>query len=535
VCVGGVQTCLEDGTFDDVCVGEVVPSAEVCGNGLDDNCDSQVDEECPCNPGDIVSCYNGPAGTAGVGICKSGTQTCDADGTGFGPCTGETLPGVETCDAQGMDEDCDGVANEVCVCTPGSTQSCYTGPQGTEGVGLCAQGTQTCAPDGLSWNACVGDITPSQEVCDGQDNDCDGVADNIPIVALTTIPDAFEPKIAVGSDGTLGFVWVMKTQGQQDKALFGTADGNGNRVIGDTPLPPEVPVANGYTRAPAIVANGMTFAATYTNGSKGHEVRFATIDQNGVIAASLNTVNGGGTGTAETSITTDGTVYFAAWDDVSNSPGAQPTIYQGVWNNAGALVGGSAVTNVVFPTMNAQAMARAGGGFTTCWRQDVNGSTVAYCRDYGTNGVAQGMVYQLALGTIYDLRIGETAAGPTTAWRASNPSAVYFAQFNAAFASPITSLIYSQQGVSVDTMDYAWNGSTHTFAFVTTTGQDHTVSVITRDGNGVLSAAIPLSTWQGSVGDIRVEWDAPHSQFVVVWDADTPTGRKIMRSAVCDV
>jgi hypothetical protein len=247
-------------------------------------------------------------------------------------------------------------------------------------------------------------------------------------------------------------------------------------------------------------------------------------------------VNGGGTATAETNITTDGAAYFAAWDDVQNSPNAQPTIYQGVWNSVGTLVGGGAVTNVVSPTMNAQTMARVGGFFTTCWRQDVNGLPVAFCRDYGTNGVALAMVYQLALGTIYDLRIGQTALGPTTAWRTSPMQAIYFAQFTAAFASPITSLVYTPpQGVLVGALDYAWNGSIHVFAFVTTMGQDHTVSVITRDGNAVLSDPIPLSTWQGSVGDVQVEWDASHSQFVVVWDADTATGRQIMRSAVCDL
>jgi hypothetical protein len=40
-----------------------------------------------------------------VGICKAGTQTCKPDGSGFGECTGEVTPQVETC-ASTADEDC---------------------------------------------------------------------------------------------------------------------------------------------------------------------------------------------------------------------------------------------------------------------------------------------------------------------------------------------------------------------------------------------------------------------------------------------
>lgn len=62
-----------------------------------------------CAPGVTKPCYSGPAGTEGVGVCKAGVQTCDATGSGFGPCVGEVLPGVEDCKTP-ADEDCDGKA-----------------------------------------------------------------------------------------------------------------------------------------------------------------------------------------------------------------------------------------------------------------------------------------------------------------------------------------------------------------------------------------------------------------------------------------
>lgn len=60
-----------------------------------------------CWPGATQSCYGGPPGTAGVGVCKAGTQTCSMDGMGWGPCLGEVLPQPPDC-ASGKDLHCDG-------------------------------------------------------------------------------------------------------------------------------------------------------------------------------------------------------------------------------------------------------------------------------------------------------------------------------------------------------------------------------------------------------------------------------------------
>jgi hypothetical protein len=61
-------------------------------------------------PGDVQDCYTGPAGTADVGICMTGEQTCNDEGTGFGPCMNEVLPQmVDNCSTQ-ADENCDGLA-----------------------------------------------------------------------------------------------------------------------------------------------------------------------------------------------------------------------------------------------------------------------------------------------------------------------------------------------------------------------------------------------------------------------------------------
>lgn len=125
-----------------------------------------------CKPGDMITCYEGAAGTMNVGPCRPGVRTCNEQGTGFGACTGQVVPGAELC-GDVLDNNCNGAINEGC------TGSCTVGVPLTCGVGACLRsvacltGLETCTPG-----------SASTEVCNGVDDNCDGATDNGAICAL---------------------------------------------------------------------------------------------------------------------------------------------------------------------------------------------------------------------------------------------------------------------------------------------------------------------------------------------------------------
>jgi hypothetical protein len=177
VCRSGVRSCTRnpDGSYAmSACVGQVLPSAEVC-NALDDDCDNSTDE------GLVQACYEGPSSSIDPStgqprpVCQAGSQTCNLGS--WGACNGQRLPKPEVCTegaGGAVDEDCNGTIDEGCTCLTGQTRPCYTGPAGTAGVGLCVAGTQSCTAG--TWSACIGEVLPAEESCgNGVDENCDTV------------------------------------------------------------------------------------------------------------------------------------------------------------------------------------------------------------------------------------------------------------------------------------------------------------------------------------------------------------------------
>ncbi|MBP9202443.1 MAG: hypothetical protein KBG28_00575 [Kofleriaceae bacterium] len=179
-----------------------------------------------CEPGVEEPCYTGPSGSAGVGVCRAGTRSCDPSGQ-WRACAGEVVPGPEVC-GNGVDDNCSGAVDED--------------------VDLDGDGFSTCAGDCCDSGSCgtPGLINPGAYDVAGNsvDDDCDGAVDN----TLATCADG------ITSDTTDGLAFARSLE------LCTTAEPDGARwgVISARLLRPsggQVLVAEGHAVRPAFGVN----------------------------------------------------------------------------------------------------------------------------------------------------------------------------------------------------------------------------------------------------------------------------------------
>jgi len=158
----GDFSATRPGDCDDGAPGVHPEAPDARCDGVDDDCDGLTDED-----------YGRPAGrpytpivtTCGVGACAAtGEATC-LGGVELDSC----VPGLPadhdtTCD--GLDDDCNGAIDDGYV------------PQATAcGIGACAATGLTACEAGVVIDSCAPGA-PTDEACNGQDDDCDGAVDD---------------------------------------------------------------------------------------------------------------------------------------------------------------------------------------------------------------------------------------------------------------------------------------------------------------------------------------------------------------------
>ncbi len=157
-------------------------AAEVC-DSLDNNCDDAVDEAGGTawyadsdadgfgNPANATTACTAPAGSV------ADNTDCDDDAANVNP------DATEVCDANGVDEDCNGQANDDDPnATGGGT---YYADTDGDGYGDAGNSTSACTqPNGYVTEPVdcndndVLSYPGGVEICDGNDNDCNGQIDD---------------------------------------------------------------------------------------------------------------------------------------------------------------------------------------------------------------------------------------------------------------------------------------------------------------------------------------------------------------------
>ncbi|MFC1730252.1 hypothetical protein ACFL6I_07925 [candidate division KSB1 bacterium] len=269
------------------CVNPAAP--DYCGDDIDNDCNGIIDDGFqnlgnPCH--------------IGQGVCEAdGVWECTPDNLDIYCNVGAAVISTpEICND--LDDDCDGLNdnNETGLPYPLQQTCPYTGPVGTEGIGLCRPPVQNCELG--VFGACFDEVVPRIEMCDdsncdgaGCDEDCDGAV-NCDDIECSHIDAKFvkttggTPRIKTVWDGSnYGVIWAYDRE-----VFFFKMDTQGNPIdiSGDGNVGPldykEILTILDRAYYPSdLLWTGTEFAFAWENASTEKDIFLTRVDPVGDI------------------------------------------------------------------------------------------------------------------------------------------------------------------------------------------------------------------------------------------------------------
>ena len=568
-CVEGAID-LGDGNCRPECI-----ETEEC-NGIDDDCDDDIDEDFDCVQGADVVCETA-CGSDGEGVCS---MTCTMPGAA------ECVAPLETCN--GEDDDCDTLPDNGFECVAGETDECLTscGSAGNRTCGIdctyeagcsipeescngvdddcdtlpdngfdCIQGelvdcTATCGSKGTGFCsiACElpsdTDCAPPDEVCNGEDDNCDGLIDEFlwgktgSDLRLTTHTgeDSKPTGVYDGENYAVAFASTNRRYG--GLALGGDPAVMWVRITytftkeaAEIYVPQYVDEVNLYASDNPKIAWASSKYGLIWNYTFMEEPNygFATITLSGTVepVRSENFMRDPG----PPDLAWTSTEYFATYKD--QEEGADDWMLKYGRRNGSMIAvdwGGSGLDDAS-GFMEQTPLAWTGSRVGVTWEDNSTGDYEIYFMVLGADGTPVGSATRItnSVGESYAPQVawGSSAFGLVWVDRRDGPNVIYYAGLDASGTKTTTDIRIAEIGVVPSTQPHIVHGDGE-FGIVwkdPRTGNDEVYFQRVTTAGLKIGTEVQVSSNSGQSRNPFIFYDGYH--YIILWDDDTAGNKDI--------